>query len=57
MEEKYRKLNEEFREKIKHLILSKMKKMFGMECSYQILEEYKKPYENLLKTRQSETPA
>ena len=26
MEEKYGKLNEKFREKIKHLILSKMKK-------------------------------
>ena len=26
-----------------------------MECSYQILEEYKKYYKNLLKTRQSET--
>ena len=53
MEEKYGKLNEKFREKIKHLILSKMKKT--TQCSSQILEEYKKYYENSRKTKQSET--
>ena len=49
MEEKYGELNEKLCKKIKHM-LSKMK----TTESSQILEEYKK-YENLLKTRQSET--
>ena len=52
-EEKNGKLNEKFREKIKHLILSKMNKT--IESSSQILEEYKKYCENPLKTGQSET--
>ena len=52
MEEKYGKLNEKFRGKIKHLILSKMEKNNRIESSLQILEEYKKYYENLLKKRQ-----
>ena len=55
MEEKYGTLNEKFRERIKQLILSKMKKNNRIECPSQILEEYKKYYKNLLKTRQSET--
>ena len=50
MEERYGKLNEKFREKIKHLILYNR-----IKCSTQILREYKKHYEKLLKTRQSET--
>ena len=54
MEEKYGKLNEKFRERIKHLILSE-KKNNGIECSSHILEEYEKYYKILLKTRQSET--
>ena len=54
MDEKYGKLNEKFREKVKQLILSKMKKTTESKV-LQILEEYKKYYENLLKTRQSET--
>ena len=53
MEEKYGKLNENFREQIKYLILSKMNRN-RIESSSQILEEYRKYYENLLKTRHSE---
>ena len=51
MEEKYGKLNKKFREKIKHLKPSKMKKT----TESKVLEEYKKYYEILPKTRQSET--
>ena len=54
MEKKYGKLHKKFREKIKHLIISKMKNN-RIQCASQILEEYKKYYENLLKARQSET--
>ena len=47
MEKKHRKLDKKFREKIKHVILSRMKNN-RIECSSQILEEYKKYYENVL---------
>ena len=53
MEEKYGKLNEKFRKnQTTHTI--KDEKNSRIESSSQILGEYKKYYENLLKTRQSE---
>ena len=56
MEEKYGKLNETFRERIKHLIPHNHgEKKNRIECSSQILKEQKKYYKNLLKTRQSDT--
>ena len=55
MEEKYGKLNETFREKNQTSHTIKDENNNRIEYSFHILEEYKKYYKNLLKTRQADT--
>ena len=47
MEEKYGKVSETFREKVKHEIIPLTMKNSRIECLSQILEKYKRYYENL----------